>query len=173
MKKFLIVALCIVLVSNLMACSQSGNDATPNKGSIYSSTEIDLLDPPTFDSEGIDPDLFDSLFEEATYEITYNAKLKQNNSVGNEWGYGIKYNDQSIKSGCTITKTAIAAMEITAFAIEYDSYNDRGSADVIFGFLEVGEKETQNVTVTVRENRGRYSGNTAKWVFEITVERIS
>lgn len=170
MKKFLTIVLCLVLC--LQSCSHEPNRDNTSKEEYSPPPDLQALEEDIAQSLE-DLENFEIVLEDASYEITYTAKLKQNNSVGDDWGYGIKHNDEIIKSGDCVTQWSILRLEVTAFAIEYDSYNDRGSANVTFDSLEVGETQTKEVTVIVRENRGRYSGNTAKWSFEITVERIS
>ena len=108
-----------------------------------------------------------------TYEVTYSARCTQNDSVGGEWDCGIKYNGEVVESGSYIT-VSNRRCRITAFATEFDSSrNDYGTKNISFGLLDVGEVKAKTFTVTVRENGGRYSGNTAKWDFVVTVRRIS
>ena len=166
MKRLLGVAICVVLCFHLLSCSQTGGkDKQPNAG--YSPPS----DLPSFDFDL--PDDFELNFKDATFVVTYSARLVKNNSVGNDWERGLKYNGETISSGSRITQEANDGLSLTAFAIEYDSWNDRGSTNITFDCLEVGEKKTKQVSVIVRENKGRYTGNTAKWTFDITVERIS
>jgi PKD repeat protein len=74
-------------------------------------------------------------------------ELDYNNHVGNEWS-------------------------ITARAVEHDKYSDFGSARQTFviSCTDTGiETEYGNLEVLVREDRGRYAGNTALWRFYIRV----
>lgn len=112
-------------------------------------------------------------YKEHSYIITYSARLKSNNHVGDSWRYGITYDGEFISSGSVIEFKEGFPLTIQAFAKEIDSYNDYGSARVTFESLAVGKKQSKEVIVTVRENRGRYAGNTAQWSFNITIERIS
>lgn len=101
-------------------------------------------------------------------QVTVSYDLDYNDSVGDDWynEYDIQgispiadqINTYKVKSGDTISiKTTIT---------EHDSVNDIKRAysnktvsesDIINGF-------TIEQTVIVRENKGRYSGNTAKWI---------
>jgi hypothetical protein len=96
-----------------------------------------------------------------------------NNNVGNDWGGGVKFNGNYIPSGSTFSIQSIFAIQFSVYVTEYDSYNDYGSSTISFDHLNVGETQTKNVYVTVTENRGKYTGNTAKWCFTITIKRIS
>ena len=179
MKKFFktisIVSLCLALGLCLHSCVQKGSESTSQKH-YYSYTDIQPPPKiPTFEFETFDLGIWEKEREkEKTYMITYSALLSCNNNVGNSWGYGLKYGGEYIESGCYVACNGISrGIYVTAYAIEYDNYNDYGSTYVSFDSLNVGEKRSKEVAVTVRENRGRYSGNTAQWVFQITVERIS
>lgn len=165
MKKFIIVAMCIVLSFQLLSCSQSSG-TTPSKDKVGNP----YLDLPSYELDVPDVNLS---FKEPIFVITYSASLVKNNSVGNDWERGLKYNGETISSGSRITHDPQTSLSLTAFAIEDDSYDDKGSANVTFDCLEIGQKKTKQVSVIVRENKGRYKGNTAKWTFDITVERIS
>lgn len=110
------------------------------------------------------------------YRITYCANLIYNESVGNSWGYGINYNGSHVSSGSTVSVKVSPFSDtwsIKASATEYDNYNDNGSTTVMLPILNVQETHYEEVIVTVRENRGRYSGNSAQWKFFVTIERIS
>lgn len=135
---------------------------------IYSQPSIPTFTYKPFDYGTFDPN---PIIVKGTYVITYSARLARNNSVGNQWGRGIKYNGEYIEPGTPIEILGNKIM-IVAAATEYDDCNDYGQTYVSFDSLGVGEKCTQEVSVVVRENRGRYSGNTAEWIFEITLERI-
>lgn len=126
----------------------------------------------TFDfSIDQDPPVADEPFEEVTYYVTYSAKCIANDSVGNEWGYGLIYDGEEYESRSHITITNSKPVSIRVFATEYDSDDDYGSAKIDFDSLTSGEVITKEATVTVRENKGRYKGNRAVWEFTVTLER--
>lgn len=105
-------------------------------------------------------------------QVTVSYDLDYNDSVGDDWYneydiYGVspiadQTNTYRVKAGNTISiKTTIT---------EDDSVDDTGKAsstrtvsesDIINGF-------TMEQTVIVRENKGRYSGNTAEWIVTYT-----
>lgn len=172
----LIIVLCVSLSLSSCSYSQTGYDTN------YDSKK-ELVIPPEPDWDAIHDsldeleaglkDVLEQIGSQHTYRITYSIDLKYNNSVGDEWKYGVSYNNKYIASSSEIliadTPTEV---NLVAFAIELDDYNDYGSTNVTFDALEVGQKQTKRVTVLVRENNGRYTGNTAKWQFDITIKRI-
>ena len=160
-----IALMCLML--NLCACAQS--ESKPSSSKDYGNIQPPKLE--TFVAETINLEEWEG---ESTYMITYSAWLDYNNSVGNSWGYGLEYYGEFVESGSYVScAKVINSIFVTVYAMEYDSVTDYGAAYVSFDSIDVGEKKTKEVAVIVRENRGRYAGNTAQWIFEITVERIS
>lgn len=159
------IALCLCSCSSPLDSAQDTTKQRP----------IIDYEPPSFTFVPHEiPDFnLDELYEDKTYTVSYTAYLSYNAHVGNSWGYGLKYDGEYIESGSSVVKSDIVNLSVTAYAVEFDEHNDYGSASVYFDSLDVGEKQTKEVTVTVRENRGRYSGNTAGWIFKITIERTS
>ena len=112
--------------------------------------------------------------ESKSYIITFSARIMNNNSVGNEWSKGAKFDNNEISSGDTISAELSKGPVIIVFASEADkSADDYGSKTVEFSNILIGEEETKIVTVTVIENDGRYSGNSAQWEFTITCKRVA
>ena len=148
--------------------SQSNNDSN-NSGDGSSDSESNGSD----NNSTIVPDNSEKE-EKKTYIVTFTAKKIQNNSVGDEWSKGIKFNDHEIKSGGTIEAELIGGLTLIAYAIESDnSKDDYGSQKIEFTDIEIGETETHTVKVIVKENDGRYSGNTAIWEFTVTIKRVA
>lgn len=179
MKKFIkpIGVVLLIAALNFGSCSEA---VIEPKSQTNTNSYKEVQPPPEFKPlETIDFDQLrldlEKIFEEKTYVITYSAWIAYNNHVGNSWGYGLSYDGEYVESGSQITFDDVSSslQNIKVYAVEYDSLNDYGSAYVSFDSLNVGEKQTKSVAVFVSENRGRYSGNTAKWNFEITVERTS
>lgn len=111
--------------------------------------------------------------EEKAYIITYSATITSNNSVGDSWSYGVLFGESEIMSGSRVTAMLTEGLSLTAYACEYDDgSSDYGSRTVTFSDMKIGEEETLEVTVSVREDGGRYRGNRAEWKFEITCKRI-
>lgn len=167
-KVILSIALCVNFILCSSSCTQNDSSKSSNSSSIQPQYQYKpLSEIPSF------PD-FDAIFESIhTYVITYSIELEYNHSVGNEWKYGVRYNDEYISSSSKIVITdSPTEIELVAFATELDKWNDYGKTYITFDALKVGQKQTKYATVIVRENEGRYTGNTAKWYFEITIERI-
>lgn len=96
------------------------------------------------------------------YKITYSINMISNNHVGNEWGYEVSYNNNSISSGYIISGEVDASITISASICEYDSVMDYGTSNIN---LNLVDNFSITDKVVVRENRGRYYGNEA--IFEI------
>jgi hypothetical protein len=105
------------------------------------------------------------------YRVTYDFYITRNNSVGNDWYEDLLYKGDFVRSGSVLTlpKSFSFRCKIT----EHDASPDVGSKTVSFSNLEIGEKQEKTVYITVREDKGRYAGNTATWEATVTVERLS
>ena len=99
----------------------------------------------------------------------------QNNHVGNEWGFGSTVNKKELSEGDTIeiSTTSTGKITIISIAEEQDKYPDYGSKTLAVSVskLKANKDTTYTSNVTVTENRGRYSGNTAVWKFTYVVKR--
>ncbi|WP_341278886.1 hypothetical protein [Paenibacillus sp. FSL H8-0537] len=62
-------------------------------------------------------------------------------------------------------------MKLEATAIEQDKIPDVGTATKSFKASTVAASKKHTLDVEVVENRGRYSGNVAKWKFVFKVEK--
>lgn len=179
MKKLLnticVSMLCFVLSFCACSCVPYGSASNSLSSNTYSYKEP--IKPPDFSNfDTINFDDFDlgNWETEAVYIITYDTHLVRNNHVGDSWGCGLEYSGEYIESEHQIKCSAVMRkIPVKAVAIEYDSYNDYGAVWVDLELPDVGKSTVEEVSVTVRENRGRYSGNTAQWIFKITIERIS
>lgn len=102
------------------------------------------------------------------FKVTYTLTRKSTNHVGNNWRKGVEFNDKSIKSGAKISVLPGKDFSICAWAEERDSSTDYGcfyknitlTADLYKGF-------TLEDDFYVEEDRGRYSGNEARWHVKI------
>lgn len=102
------------------------------------------------------------------------AQMVANNHVGNEWWYGGYANDKQIAEGesVVLNVSASGSVSLKAEAEEEDKYPDDGSAAASVKVASIGKGVTKSLNVTVVENRGRYSGNTAKWKFVFKVQKV-
>ncbi|OBZ19510.1 hypothetical protein A8L34_00995 [Bacillus sp. FJAT-27264] len=102
------------------------------------------------------------------------AKLVENNHVGNEWWWGGFVNGKELNDGESVTVSANAAgsIKLHAEAQEQDKYPDDGEASASVKVSSIKTSVTKKLNVTVVENRGRYSGNTAKWQFIFKLEKV-
>ena len=104
-----------------------------------------------------------------SYKISYTATLVSNAHVGSSWSKGVQYDGEYIENDAVIQ---MSERSLKCVAIEQDSYDDVGTCLIDFEPLSVGEWVTYTAEVVVRENRGRYSGNVARWEFEVTIECV-
>ena len=105
---------------------------------------------------------------ETDISVTVSNDLDYNNSVGNDWYYEFYINDIYIdpfddniihaKFGDTFT--------IASYYVEDDSWPDSGYSKSKVNLTK--EQLLKGYTITqetiIRENHGRYTGNTAKWI---------
>ena len=100
----------------------------------------------------------------ADVEVTLlSANLVRNNHVGNEWFWEAKANSKGQDRNDTV-HLSVKAVTLSATVVEQDKIPDVGR-----GSLRVTKSGEYELEVIVRENRGRYSGNTARWVFVFQV----
>lgn len=110
----------------------------------------------------------------AKITISYSAKMVSNDHVGNSWTTYIEVGDTTVKKGKS-TKVEVGStdtIKIYCTAIENDKIPDEGSAAIEIPVKDLKKgKNTFKTSVTVTENRGRYSGNSAEWSFTVTVKK--
>ena len=147
---------------------------TASAGPILTVTPIPTVAPTAMATPEPTPtEVPEPVEEERAYIITYSATLTSNNSVGDSWSYGVLFGESEIVSGSRVTAMLTGGLRLMAYACEYDDgSSDYGSRSVTFSDLKIGEEETLEVTVSVCEDGGRYRGNRAEWIFEITCKRI-
>lgn len=180
-KRISLFLLCVFLIFLSVSCSAKKKSDYTIPPKMFPPCSFTTFDASKFevDYEALKKELnkiyndFNNTEKEPKFVVTYSARLSYNNHVGDSWSYGLSCNGEHIKSGAAVKSTTKSSLSVTAFAREQDTYSDYGSTTITFKSLDVGEKQSKEICVTVRENRGRYSGNTAKWKFTIIVERIS
>ena len=88
------------------------------------------------------------------------ATMLYNNHVGNKWSYYTALNGHRLWKTATFEEEVGITVTAEATVYESDTVPDYGSA---FFDLIMQDGYTASVEVTVRENRGAYAGNKAKW----------
>lgn len=99
------------------------------------------------------------------FKVTATARMDSNNSVGNDWSYYYEVNGSPVGSGFTLYLEDGERIDLYAKCVESDSIPDIGT-NAVYVFADKSQFETGfyvEVPVTVKENRGRYSGNTANF----------
>lgn len=107
------------------------------------------------------------------------AILEYNNHVGNEWEKevyvqyaGKKYDLMEDRSVKITPVSGYNTLTIRVTTTEIDTYPDSSSETKTYSIEQLLSNKPAKIELftTVRENRGRYSGSTAKWRFEIWVK---
>ncbi|MEE1280517.1 MAG: hypothetical protein UHH95_06810 [Oscillospiraceae bacterium] len=107
--------------------------------------------------------------EESIYKIEFEFRMLSNDSVGNQWEKTVYINDREIKNGETITVKRAEEVAVKAVVVECDNIPDRGIGTIK---LPIEDGESGFTKITVRENRGQYSGNTAQWEFRCSISAV-
>lgn len=102
-------------------------------------------------------------------------KLVENNHVGNEWYTVASVNGKAVSEGTAVTLTLKPSdtIQLKAYAEEQDKIPDKATATATVKASSVTKTTTKALAVTVVENRGRYSGNTATWTFTYKLQKAS
>ena len=100
--------------------------------------------------------------------VYINSYCGDYNQVGNEWYMQYSINGKRVDSGSTINVRVGDKITCKAVITEDDSYPDVGSGTHTYTVTEKGIKNGFHVylNIYIRENRGRYSGNSCKWEVE-------
>lgn len=124
--------------------------------------------------------LFSLLFQKdipaQTLQIIFeDPVLEYNNHVGNEWGFGVEANGIIYSIKDTILFPLSGKSKTRVFVQEIDIYTEEVSQwlEIDASSLEYGKTNTQNLEFVIRENMGKYAGNTAKWVLQFRYQKIN
>lgn len=158
---FILILICVCLCFSMVSCNESGDDL----GNDQSNSN------PVNDDSNKEPEPPKKVKE--SYMVTFYAEEVENNSVGEDWSYGVKFGTKEIEQGEVVTIDEDEILSFIIFVSEYDAGSpDYTEMTVIFEDMEIDSEVTQLVDVTVTEKGGSHSGNTAIWKFSITCKRI-
>ncbi|MNC27352.1 hypothetical protein D3C75_755220 [compost metagenome] len=101
------------------------------------------------------------------------AELTENNHVGNEWYTTASINGKEISedSSVVLDLKSTESVKLKAYAEEQDKIPESATATASIKASAITKAISKAVEVTVVENRGRYSGNTATWTFTFKVQK--
>lgn len=105
------------------------------------------------------------------YEINIWFSRESNDHVGNSWFYDAFYNNTRI-DGNTLTVKPGTTISIFCKIVEEDNIPDVGRG---YLSLRMEDGAESSLTISVYENRGRYSGHRAVWIVTATatlIERV-
>ena len=94
------------------------------------------------------------------YRVYYEFELLHNDSVGREWDKEIEADGSPLGYGELFPAEGFSYTHISVTITENDKYPDIGRGKIE---LPIENGAVASTHITVRENRGRYSGNTAEW----------
>lgn len=94
------------------------------------------------------------------YQISYEFELISNASVGNDWVKSIDADGSTLPNGKIFSADTQSPLYLSMTIMEDDKYPDVGRGSMSLSLEDGAVSSTQ---ITVRENRGRFSGNTALW----------
>ena len=94
------------------------------------------------------------------YKVSYEFELISNDSVGNDWGKEIKADGLPLASGEIFPADTPSPLHLSVVITEYEKYPDIGRNSTC---LALEDGAVASTRITVREDRGRFSDNTAVW----------
>lgn len=105
------------------------------------------------------------------YEISIEANLIENNSVGNEWSIIYNYNEEKIESGYKILKLLNEKdnFNLKIIITEIDNFPDIANEEISI-LLQNEESKTSKITIT--ENKGQYKDSIAIWEIKISAKCV-
>jgi len=160
-KFFVALLLCLGLCLFICSCDESNDDVDENSAIDNSDSNDEFNEVPPKKKE-------------KSYVVSFNAEMVENNSVGDDWSYGMKFNSEELEPGDTVVIDAEQTPMFVIYVSEYDASNsDITELTVDFENLELGEEVTRVISVVVTENDGRYKENIAVWDFAVTCKCIS
>jgi hypothetical protein len=101
------------------------------------------------------------------------AKLVENDHVGNEWVTEAKINGKVIAEGKSVKLKLKPTdnIKLSAYAEEQDKIPDYNEEEASIKVSSIKKTLNKKLKVIVTENRGRYSGNEAKWEFTFKIAK--
>ena len=102
------------------------------------------------------------------YTVSMYVDCEYNHSVGNDWEYVTYINNDYVKDGSIIKCPTNAESEIYVECIEHDSIPDISTYTY---YCTIDEDSSFCIHIYNTENRGRYTGNTAKHTFYYSFDR--
>ena len=110
-------------------------------------------------------------YTHGVYELSIEAELISNDSVGNDWIKTYTCDGKTITDGdqWTVPLDTAKTISISATIIENDKWDDVGSDSIVVTLVDDYKASTQ---ITVTENKGRYKGNQAIWEITCIVKLV-
>lgn len=108
------------------------------------------------------------------FKITWSASLLDSNHVGNNWSKSFEVNGEPFASGALITVSPESTLSVCLCVVETDRHPDRGSCSRQLSYSDDLWKTGCEISemVYVREDGGRYAGNSAVWSVLIRIKPV-
>ena len=99
------------------------------------------------------------------FKFSPSASCRNRNHVGNNWSQEYYVNGTKVKKGARIELHVGDTVSVRVVVTERDKYPDTGSCTLTHTVTETDISKGFKLegSVTVREDRGRYAGNTCTW----------
>ncbi len=97
-----------------------------------------------------------------------------NDHVGNEWAYGFQCNEKMYDWDKPFSIPLSMASSLSFILQEQDEYTDQASQLIPIdpAKMEFNKSYTKTLELIIKENRGRYAGNTAKWAVTVHMKKV-
>ena len=108
------------------------------------------------------------------FKITWSASRISNDHVGENWSTYFEVNNERFGKGQTIILNPGSSFTVCFIVEENDTYPDTGMyrKEIKYSDDLCRNGYTISTTVTVVENRGRYSGHCAEWSLKIIITPV-
>lgn len=149
--------------------------STINNNTTNNNTNMPSFSISPYLSEMLENDSSESKVCQKFLVTMYDAVLEYDDSVGENWSMEAYVNSEAIDSdGVILCVSERDQVEIRAVCTEWDDVPDIGenSANITVEESDFEEGFLIDIPVTVTENRGKYSGYTAKWTITLYFEPI-
>jgi hypothetical protein len=111
-----------------------------------------------------------AMIADNSYYITYSAIKKNDDYIGNSWSGALYHNGIPLTNGCTIQAGDVLTLKFKV--CDNDSHPVSSSKSVTFMHINPETTQRQEFEISLTQNDGTFSGNTAVWTVIVTVKRF-
>ena len=173
--RVILVAIVLLVIIGIYASSISSSESPSVESGSSTQNSGTIQPPPSFEFPEVDYVTVNPPASNVNgsnkFYVSWSAKLISNNHVGSDWRTFVTVGGEDVGSSPITVNGNVLTVDVKA--VEFDSLNDVGRDSMNFYCNKIGASQTQTIRVTVRENRGKYTGNVAVWEFTVTVTRAN